>query len=217
MAKCNTPRMVALGENCGRFQNVRFVANAKMTVLRRAVSTARTRVRLCRSNKMEYAQILPRLYIGSHPTTIEDIELLRRNLAVTAVLNLQTDEDMQSTALDFKPLEAYYRALPLSLVRIPMMEEQAVLREKLAQAVAALDRLLAADQTVYLHCTAGIARAPSVAIGYLYSRLGWEVDVAVTHVKQLRQCSPYLDALRLSLEDEARRNSHNGTPTQLSQ
>ncbi len=153
---------------------------------------------------MEYAQILSRLYVGSHPARIEDIELLRRELAATAILNLQTDEDMQAIGLDFRPLEAYYRISPLALVRVPMMEELPVMREKLTQCIRALERLLAADETVYLHCTAGIGRSPTVAIGYLHWRLGWELDAAVAHVKQVRQCSPHLEALRLALEDEAR-------------
>jgi hypothetical protein len=59
---------------------------------------------------MDYAQILPRLFIGSHPKTIDDIDRLRRESAITAVLNLQTDEDMLSVKLDWRPLEAHYRA-----------------------------------------------------------------------------------------------------------
>jgi protein-tyrosine phosphatase len=153
---------------------------------------------------MDYAQILSRLYIGSHPATIGDIETLRQNLAATAVLNLQTDEDMQAIGLDFKPLEAHYRTSPLRLFRVPMMEEQPVLREKLRRCIRALDVLLAANHTVYLHCTAGIGRAPTVAIGYLHWRMGWELDAAIAHVKQARQCSPHLEALRLAIEDERR-------------
>ncbi|HYT06111.1 MAG TPA: dual specificity protein phosphatase family protein, partial [Rugosimonospora sp.] len=56
--------------------------------------------------------------------------------------------------------------------------------------------------TVYLHCTAGIGRAPTVAIGYLHACLGWELDEAIAHVKQARQCAPHLEALRLSLADQ---------------
>ncbi len=62
---------------------------------------------------MDFAKILPRLFVGSHPATIDDIEQIRRNLVATAVLNLQTNEDMSAIGLDFKPLEAHYRTSPI--------------------------------------------------------------------------------------------------------
>ena len=84
-----------------------------------------------------------------------------------------------------------------------MLEQQPELRAKLCACIDALNELLAGGHTVYLHCTAGIGRAPTVAIGYLHFHLGWELDVAVAHVKRLRECNPHLEALRLALEDQA--------------
>ena len=65
---------------------------------------------MCRfpGEKLTYAQILPRLFIGSHPRTIDDIERLRREAGITAVLNIHTDDDMRAVNLDFPPLEAHY-------------------------------------------------------------------------------------------------------------
>ena len=148
---------------------------------------------------MNYAQILSGLFVGSHPQAIGDVERLRRDSAITAVLNLQTDEDMDSVELDWRPLEAHYRASSIDLLRLPVKEEQIELREKLPECVRTLARLITAGRTVYLHCTAGVGRSPTVAIGYLHWFLGWELDAAVSHVKQARQCSPHLEALRLAL------------------
>lgn len=155
------------------------------------------------SEKLTYAQILPRLFIGSHPRSTEDIERLRREAGITAVLNIHTDDDMRAVNLDFPPIEAHYRTCPIVLRRTPMIEEQIELRAKLYNAIQALSELLAEGHTVYLHCTAGIGRAPTVAIGYLHTCLGWEFDEAVAHVKHARQCAPHLEALRLALADQA--------------
>jgi protein-tyrosine phosphatase len=148
---------------------------------------------------MDYAQILSGLFIGSHPQAIDDIERLRLESAVTAVLNLQTDEDMRSVKLDWRPLEVHYQVSGIDLLRLPVKEEQIELREKLPECVRTLAGLITAGRTVYLHCTPGVGRSPTVAIGYLHWSLGWGFDAAVCHVKQARHCSPHLDALRHAL------------------
>jgi len=152
---------------------------------------------------LTYAQILPRLFIGSHPRTIADIERLRREAGITAVLNIHTNDDMRAVNLDWPPLEAHYQKYPILLRRVPMIEEQVELRAKLYQAIQALGELLADGHTVYLHCTAGIGRAPTVAVGYLHTCLGWDWEEAVAHVKSVRQCAPHLEALRLAIADQA--------------
>jgi len=155
------------------------------------------------ASRMDYAQILSGLFVGSHPRAIGDVERLRRESAITAVLNLQTDEDMDSVKLDWRLLEAHYRACSIDLLRLPVKEEQIELREKLPGCVRTLSALIAGGRTVYLHCTEGIGRSPTVAIGYLHWSLGWGFDAAVSHVKHARQCSPHLAALRLALWNPA--------------
>src|ERR1700747_3046839 len=168
---------------------------------------------MCRfpGEKLTYAQILPRLFIGSHPRTIDDIERLRREAGITAVLNIHTDDDMRAVNLDFPPLEAHYETYSILLRRVPMVEEKVELRAKLYVAIQALSELLAEGHTVYLHCTAGIGRAPTVAIGYLQTCLGWELDEAIEHVKTARQCAPHVEALRLAISDqEVLKSSNDG-------
>ncbi len=91
---------------------------------------------------MDYAQILPRLFIGSHPRTVDDIDGLRLKAGITAVLNLQTDEDMRAINLTWEPIEAHYTASGIELLRVPVRDLDPVdLREKLPQCVRVLDQL----------------------------------------------------------------------------
>lgn len=160
---------------------------------------------MCRfpGETLTYAQILPNLFLGSHPRTIKDVERLRRDTGITAVLNIHTDDDMRSVNLDFPPLEAHYTVCSVVLRRSPMVEEQMELRAKLYAAIQALNELLSEGHTVYLHCTAGIGRAPTVAIGYLHVCLGWDLEDAIAHVKMRRQCAPHLEALLLAIADQS--------------
>lgn len=43
---------------------------------------------------------------------------------------------------------------------------------------------------VYVHCTAGLGRAPAVCIAYLYWWCGMELDQAYQHLTDIRPCGP---------------------------
>lgn len=148
---------------------------------------------------MDYHRIVSKLLIGSHPESAEEIERLKRETGVTAVLNLQTDDDMRYFKLDWASLLNYYKSCGIELCRVPVRDFDAVdLQHKLPACVSALNDLLESGHTVYLHCSAGAGRAPTVAIAYLFWRHGWGLDQAVAHVMQCRPCSPNLEAIRLA-------------------
>ena len=112
------------------------------------------------ASRMDYAQILSGLFVGSHPRAIGDVERLRRESAITAVLNLQANEDMRSVNLNWQPLETHYLASGINLLRLPMKEEQIELREKLPECVRTLSALIA-----------GAAQCISTALRVLVARL----------------------------------------------
>ena len=149
---------------------------------------------------MKYVELLGRLFLGSRPETTADIDRLRLNSGITAVFNLQTDDDMRAVHLVWEPLEAHYRNLGIELCRVPVRDFDPLdLREKLPECVRALDHLLVANHSVYLHCTLGASRLPTVAIAYLRWCRGWDLEEAVTYVKKHWQCSPNTEAIRLAV------------------
>ena len=151
---------------------------------------------------MSFSQILEQLYVGSHPETIEDFEILKSRCGITAVLSLQTDEDLQERGLEWSALEASYNNLGIILQRIQMRDfDYKDQRKTLPDAVNALARLLSSGQTVYLHCNAGQGRSPLVAMAYLYWCQGLSFQDAVKHVRERRVCSPTTELFEVTRQD----------------
>ncbi len=155
--------------------------------------------------------ILPDVYVGSCPLSADDVDRLRRDFGVTAVLNLQTEDDFDFWGIDWPRLAAHYRESGIEVRRVPVRDfDVDDLRRKLPDAVEALDELLRAGHTVYVHCSAGINRSPSTVVAYLYWIEGRSLDDALAHVLGCRSCDPYVDAIRLAVEDELRQRAGGG-------
>ena len=151
---------------------------------------------------MNHSQVLPQLYVGSYPESTSEIDRLSRQSSITAVLNLQTDDDMRHFHLPWPPLQAHYAACGIDIRRVPVRDFDPVdLRAKLPECIRVLRELLAAPHTVYIHCTAGTGRSPTVVIAYLNWCCSWDLEEAVSHVKRCRQCSPNVEAIRLAIHN----------------
>jgi protein-tyrosine phosphatase len=150
---------------------------------------------------LNYDQVLPNVFVGSFPQTPEDIDLLKR-LGVTAVLNLQTDDDYERLDCNWRKLRAHYKQAKIAVRRVPVQDfDGDDLRRHLPACVQTLNELLRDDHVVYVHCTAGLGRSPTVVITYLHWIEQRELDVAVEMIVSCRPCSPNLDAIRLAGED----------------
>jgi protein-tyrosine phosphatase len=162
---------------------------------------------------MKYAKILSELFLGSHPQSVDDIERLRQEAAITAVLNLQTDDDLHWVNPAWETLRAHYVTCGIELRWVPVKDfDPPELCSKLPECVRVLDHLLAAGHSVYLHCTAGAGRSPTVAIAYLYRCRDWELDEAAAYVTGRRQCSPNVQAILLANWDRANEQSADPCP-----
>jgi hypothetical protein len=111
-----------------------------------------------------------------------DLPRLRR-AGVRAILSLQEPGDIAPAAVEgirvacAAPPEVAYR-------RVPIRDyDPGDLVARLPAAVAELDRLLEGGRIVYLHCTEGVNRAPSVALGHAVLSLGEPCDAALARLR----------------------------------
>ena len=145
---------------------------------------------------MNLSQVVPRLFVGSCPTTTDDIDHLKVENGITAILNLQTDNDFDYCDLDWERIEAHCHELGIEVRRVPVRDFDGMdLRKKLPQCVQVLDNLLKDGHIVYTHCNVGMGRSPTLAIAYLVQKQGWNLDEAIEHVSRCGSCSPNIEAI----------------------
>ena len=143
-------------------------------------------------NRPDLSVILPELLVGEYPTP-DDAAWLRAAHGVTAVLSLQDDADLASKGLELVALQRAYETHGIGFHRVPVPDCDAqVLAARLGPIVALLRELLGRADRVYLHCNAGMNRAPTAAIAYLHVHHGLSLSEARDFVKHRRHCVPYM-------------------------
>ncbi|KAK8355613.1 hypothetical protein V6Z12_A05G302200 [Gossypium hirsutum] len=133
---------------------------------------------------MNYTLITDNLIVGSQPQKPEDIDHLKQEEKVAYILNLQQDNDIETPARDFDPDS---------------------LRNILPKAVSSLEWAIAEGKgRVYVHCTAGLGRAPAVAIAYMFWFCGMNLNTAFEALTSKRPCGPNKRAIRGATYDLAK-------------
>jgi protein-tyrosine phosphatase len=147
------------------------------------------------SGRPGVSEILDQLVIGEYPRP-QDAEWLKLTHRITAVHNLQDDVDLRLHGIDLAALKGEYAGHGIAFVHTPIADtgDDAV-RERLDTALADLHRLIESGKRVYLHCNAGMNRAPTVAIAYLHAHHRMPLEEAMAHVKSRRPCGPFMAML----------------------
>jgi protein-tyrosine phosphatase len=148
------------------------------------------------SGRPDLSVIVPGLTIGEYPTP-EDAAWLRATHGITTVVNLQDHSDLASKGLELRALQSAYDEHGLRFEHVAVADgDMEMLGLRLDGLVDLIDGLLRRGDSVYLHCNAGMNRAPTVAIAYLHARRGLALDEARDFVKQRRHCVPYMILLQ---------------------
>ena len=151
---------------------------------------------------MDMDEVLPRLFVGSYPESSGDIDRMQTDEGISAVLSLQTDEDHDYLQVDWPAMLAHYESADIAVRQVPVRDfDWDDLTRRLPDCVDSLAELMDAGHTVFVHCTAGVGRSPTVVAAYLHWSLGEELEEAVTQVKNARPSSPSIHSIQ-----QARRN-----------
>lgn len=143
---------------------------------------------------MNCDRITQNLLVGSSLFEQNEIEELR-SLGITAILSLQTEEDMGKRGICWEEKAALEAKLDFRSV--PVGDFDTVdLQRKLPECVQVLAGMLNNGHTVYLHCTAGASRSPTVAAAYLHWCRAWPLERALACVGEARGCSPNAEAIQ---------------------
>ncbi|CAD8118214.1 unnamed protein product [Paramecium sonneborni] len=132
-------------------------------------------------------QINENIIIGPYPQNEQDI-LILRNYGIKAVLNLQTRLDVYHRGVDWDEILSSYRKHNIFMKNFEIFDmDPQDFEKKISKAVQILKKLINHHELVYIHCTSGIGRAPSLVVIYLSSVLQFPLNEAITFVKNKRE------------------------------
>lgn len=122
---------------------------------------------------------------------------------VTCVLNVQTEIDHTHRGINWERMLAHYKAHGITAIHYPIHDFNEVdLKEKLYNGAMLLNKMLnEQNMNVYVHCTAGMGRAPAVVLVHLCLNEGMAPEDADLYVKSYRSVSvPNMRAVREIVE-----------------
>jgi hypothetical protein len=145
---------------------------------------------------LDWGEVRADLLIGSCPIVPGDIDHICESARVTALLSLQTDRCRANLGIDYAANCRRAQRLGLVLESAPMRDfDLPDQRLRLPSAVRALGGLLSAGHRVFVHCTAGVNRAPLTVLGYMTFVEGLAPEAAFEVIRRSRpQAAPYWEA-----------------------
>lgn len=158
---------------------------------------------------INFGPIEANILIGNAPQSSVDIARLKQ-LRVTAVISLQSDSDFRAYRINWDKLQKSYQQNDILVQRFPITDfDEMDLGNKVAQPAKALSELLIAGHSVYIHCNAGVCRAPATVLTYLCHYRGMTIEKGLEYIRVGRpQANPYLTAVVKGVAEIERQTKH---------
>ncbi|XP_026664220.2 phosphoglucan phosphatase DSP4, amyloplastic isoform X4 [Phoenix dactylifera] len=147
---------------------------------------------------MNYNFIRPDLIVGSCLQIPSDVDKLRK-IGVKTIFCLQQDSDLEYFGVDIGAIQEYAMKFDdIEHCRAEIRDFDAFdLRMRLPAVVSKLHKTINRNGGVtYVHCTAGLGRAPAIALAYMYWIQGYKLSEAHQLLLSKRPCFPKLDAIK---------------------
>ncbi|XP_020572379.1 phosphoglucan phosphatase DSP4, amyloplastic [Phalaenopsis equestris] len=152
---------------------------------------------------MNYNFILPDLIVGSCLQNPSDVDKLVK-IGVRTIFCLQQNADLEYFGVDIQEIEDYAEKCEnIEHIRAEIRDFDGFdLRMRLPTVVSRLHKAIKNNGGVtYVHCTAGLGRAPAVTLAYMYWVLGYKLSEAHKVLLSKRSCCPKLEAIRSATAD----------------
>ncbi|XP_062091917.1 phosphoglucan phosphatase DSP4, amyloplastic [Humulus lupulus] len=152
---------------------------------------------------MNYNFIRPDLIVGSCLQTPHDVDKLRA-IGVKTIFCLQQNPDLEYFGVDIGAIQEYASTFhDIEHLRAEIRDFDAHdLRVRLPAVVSKLYQAVNRNGGVtYIHCTAGMGRAPATALAYMFWVQGYKLDEALKLLLSKRPCFPKVDAIKSATAD----------------
>jgi protein-tyrosine phosphatase len=152
---------------------------------------------------MNHHFICPDLIVGSCLQTPEDVDKLQK-IGVKTIFCLQQNPDLEYFGVDIKAIQEYTKTCDdIQHIRARIRDFDAFdLRMRLPTVVSTLYNAISRNGGVaYIHCTAGLGRAPAVALAYMFWVQGYKLSEAHNLLMSKRPCFPKVEAIKTATAD----------------
>ena len=153
---------------------------------------------------INFSRVEADIFIGSAPKIEVDVSRLKQT-QISAVLSLQSDNDLNIHRIDWEKLQSIYQYNGINVQRFQINDfDEVDLANKLTSPIKALNDLLNHGNRVYVHFNAGICRAPATVLGYLCHFRGVSLEDGLAYIRENRpQANPYTGAVSKALRQLA--------------
>jgi len=137
-----------------------------------------------------------RLWVGRF-IQLQHVEVLK-HMEITMVLSLQSDMDLSMWGISAPQMSLAFGRAGIASRRIPVPDfSPELLAAHLTECVHEIrEAMFNQNARIYLHCTAGINRAPTAAAAYLMRWRGLSAEEAYGYLTARRECRPYMEVLK---------------------